>query len=234
MATFSTVLTQLLRGDTARPLITYYSDTTGERMELSVVTFGNWIAKTASLLAEEYDGERGQRLHIDLPTHWLGPVLAGAAWHLGMTVTWSDDSFDPATSDFVVCGPETAPEYAHHGDECTVIMSALAPWGVRSPDPVPEGVYDLGVEVWSQPDAFEPWDPAQPTDIAVNDTTQASWWGTLPADTGRVATHQSFTAPGAEPLWGALSNGGSVVLFSSDIVPQRALALATSERAALP
>ena len=36
----------------ARPLITFYDDATGERVELSAATTANWAAKAANLLRE--------------------------------------------------------------------------------------------------------------------------------------------------------------------------------------
>jgi uncharacterized protein (TIGR03089 family) len=50
--TFSEVLTSQLRADAGRPLVTFYDDATGERVELSVTTYANWVAKVASLLVE--------------------------------------------------------------------------------------------------------------------------------------------------------------------------------------
>ena len=87
MTTFADVLARRLRADPGQPLVTYYDLGTGERVELSVTTYANWVAKTASLLAEEHDLERGQTLRVALRTHWLGPVFLGAAWAIGLTVT---------------------------------------------------------------------------------------------------------------------------------------------------
>ena len=110
MTTFSEVLTRQLRADAGRPFVTFYDDATGERVELSVTTYANWVAKTASLLAEEHDLERGQTLCVDLPTHWLGPVFLGAAWTVGLVVTGPDDAgHDP---DAVVCGPDGLDRWA--------------------------------------------------------------------------------------------------------------------------
>ena len=53
MTTFADVLARQLRADSSRPLITFYDDATGERVELSVTTYANWVAKVASLLVEE-------------------------------------------------------------------------------------------------------------------------------------------------------------------------------------
>ena len=87
VTTFADVLARRLRAEPGQPLVTYYDLRTGERVELSVTTYANWVAKAASLLAEEHGLERGQRLRVDLPTHWLGPVFLGAAWAVGLVVT---------------------------------------------------------------------------------------------------------------------------------------------------
>ena len=41
------LLRSALAADPGRPLVTFYDDATGERVELSVATFANWVAKTA-------------------------------------------------------------------------------------------------------------------------------------------------------------------------------------------
>src|ERR687898_246333 len=62
-----------LRRDRSRPLITYYDDGTGERVELSVATFDNWVAKTAGLLRDGLGVQPGSRLLV--PTEDLGTGL---------------------------------------------------------------------------------------------------------------------------------------------------------------
>src|SRR5688572_33186674 len=100
MTTFATILSDLLRGEPGRPLVTFYDHASGERTELSVTTYANWVAKTSSLLVETLDLERGQMLRIDLPTHWLGPVFLGAAWTVGLALTDAD------AADAYVTGPD--------------------------------------------------------------------------------------------------------------------------------
>ena len=51
--TFPAALAGQLRTDAARPLVTFYDDATGERVELSVTTYANWVAKTAGLVQDE-------------------------------------------------------------------------------------------------------------------------------------------------------------------------------------
>jgi len=78
------LLTQAVADDPARPLITFYDDSTSERAELSVVTFANWVAKTANLLVDGLGGQPGQRVSLDLPTHWQGAVWHAACWAAGL------------------------------------------------------------------------------------------------------------------------------------------------------
>src|SRR5436190_13204253 len=87
VTTFADLLARRIGDDPGRPLVTFYDLESGERAELSVTTYANWVAKTASLLADEHDLERGATLRVDLPPHWLGPVFLGAAWLLGLAVT---------------------------------------------------------------------------------------------------------------------------------------------------
>lgn len=230
MTTFTAVLSGLLRSDAARPLITFYDHATDERVELSVATYANWVAKAASLLAEEHDLERGQGLHLDLPPHWLGPVFLGAAWTVGLVVTPAEDA------DAVVCGPEGLGTWADRAGEMPVLACSLRPLGVRFADPLPPGVHDVGVEVWSQPDAFTAWDPPGPDDLALPGTTQGEMWrsaaaGSLLTDGGRLLTEANpASPPGIASLVEPLARSGSLVLVSH-ADPGRLEATYAAERA---
>lgn len=216
--TFSAVLAQQLRTDPGRPLVTFYDDETGERVELSVTTYANWVAKAASLLVDELDLERGDRMRIDLPTHWLVPVFLGAAWTAGLVVSEAEDP------DVVVCGSATLDHWAERTDATTVLACALLPLGVRFAGPVPPGVHDVGAEIWGQPDAFIPWDP--PTgDDAAHDlggtvTTQADLWdaaadGTLVTVGGRLLSEANpASPPGIATFCEPLVSGGSLILVT--------------------
>ena len=232
MTTFSAILTGLLRTDPGRPLITYYDHATDERVELSVTTYANWVAKAASLLVEEYDLERGQRLRIDLPTHWLGPVFLGAAWTVGLEVAGGESE----TPDAVVCGPDGLAEWASHAAEIPVLACSLRPMGVRFAEPLPTGVHDVGVEIWGQPDAFAAFDPPVPDDLAVPGTTQGELWraaaaGSLLTDGGRLLMETNpASPPGIVPFAEPLARGGSLVLVSH-AEPGRLAATYATERA---
>ena len=238
MTTFSEVLARQLRADSARPLITFYDDATGDRVELSVTTYANWVAKTASLLAEEHDLERGQFLCVDLPTHWLGPVFLGAAWAVGLVVTGPEDA-GAVSPDAVVCGPATLDRWAGSAAELPVLACSLLPLGVRFADPLPVGVHDVGIDVWSQPDAFTAWDPPTGDDLATGASyggaTQEQLWrtaaaGSLLTDGGRLlSVANPASPPGIATFTEPLSRAGSLVLVTH-AEPGRLDAVATAER----
>ncbi len=232
MLTFAAVLADRLRREPGRPLVTFYDDATGERVELSVTTYANWVAKAGSLLVDELGLERGDTLRIDLPPHWLAPVFLGAAWSAGLVVT---DAEEPVA---VVCGPETLDRWAGDAAERVVLACSLRPLGVRFAVPLPAGVHDVGVEIWSQPDAFTPWDPPSTDDPAVDlagsPLDQQQLWeaataGALITDGGRLLVAASPASPPelatfVEPL----AKGGSLVLVTR-AGPERLEAIAAAE-----
>ena len=233
MTTFAAVLERRLRSTPGSPLLTFYDRATGERTELSVTTYANWVAKTASLLAEELDLERGARLVLDLPPHWLGPVFLGAAWTLGLEVAWPEE--EPPPDGAAVCGPDTLPRWAPLATDLPVIATALLPLGGRFADPVPPGVHDLGLEVWAQPDAFTAWDPPGDDDLAVPGRTQGDLFGATPGTIGvsdgdrLLSTANPASADGLACFTEALARNGSLVLVRH-ATPEDLDAVAASER----
>ncbi|MGZ4426818.1 MAG: TIGR03089 family protein [Nocardioidaceae bacterium] len=165
--TFPALLARRQSADPARPLVTFYDDATGERVELSATTYLNWVCKTAGLVQDELDVERGGLVLVDLPTHWLGAVWLGAAWAMGLCVT--DDPGLAAEADLVVCGPAGVPAYAAQAGRVPVVALSLRPLGGRFTEPLPDGVTDYGAVVLAQPDAFTPYDPPAPDDAAWRD-----------------------------------------------------------------
>lgn len=150
------LLAEALRGDPGRPLVTFYDDATGERVELSVATFGNWVAKTANLLQDELGAQPGDRVALLLPAHWQTAVWLLAAFSVGAVAV---PGGDPGGADLVVSGPDTLKEaLACRGER---VALALRPLGGRFPQP-PEGFADYAVEVPSQGDRFAPYAPVGP------------------------------------------------------------------------
>lgn len=239
MTVFTEVLGRLLRNDSGRPLVTFYDESTGERTELSVATYANWVAKAGSLLVDELDLERGMRIRLDLPAHWLTAVFLGAAWSTGLVV--SDESGDGGDPDAVVTGPEGLARWAAQAEERPVLACSLRPLGVRFSEPLPPGVHDVGVEIWSQPDSFVPWDPPTGADPAVAlrgvTLTQERLWEAAAAGTSigsaggdrLLSEANPASPPGLSSFTGPLVTGGSVVLVvHAD--PDRLEAIAVAER----
>ncbi|WP_172387568.1 TIGR03089 family protein [Streptomyces sp. MNP-20] len=150
------LLRSALAADPARPLVTYYDDATGERVELSVATFANWVAKTANLLQGDLAAEPGDRLALLLPAHWQTAVWLLACSSVGVV---ADVGGDPAGADLVVSGPDTLEAARACSGERVAL--ALRPLGGRFPE-APDGFADYAVEVPSQGDRFAPYAPVDP------------------------------------------------------------------------
>jgi uncharacterized protein (TIGR03089 family) len=149
------LLSSALAADPACPLVTFYDDATGERVELSVATFANWVAKTANLLQDDLSAQPGDRLALLLPAHWQTAVWLLACFSTGVVVA---PGGDPAAADLVVSGPDTLQDaLACCGER---VALALRPLGGGFPQP-PRGFVDYAVEVPGQGDRFTPYAPVE-------------------------------------------------------------------------
>ncbi|MDQ0787369.1 TIGR03089 family protein [Streptomyces sp. B3I8] len=155
------LLRSALAADPARPLVTFYDDATGERVELSVATFANWVAKTANLLQGELSVEPGDRVAVLLPAHWQTAVWLLACASVGAV---ADVAGTPGAADVVVSGPESLEAARACSGERVAL--ALRPLGGRFPQP-PEGFLDYAVEVPGQGDLFRPYAPVDPEEPAL-------------------------------------------------------------------
>lgn len=217
--TFADLLAATLRSAPAQPLVTFYDDATGERVELSVTTYANWVAKTAGLVQDELDLEHGSLVLVDLPTHWLGAVWLGALWSGGHVVTTDPRLVEEAA--LVVCGPDGVETYAGRVDVVPVVALSLRPLGARFAEPLPTGVVDYGAVVLGQPDAFMPLEPASADDEAWREADSTLAQADLLAEAaaaplieqgGRLLTDLNpCTAEGRATLLSPLLLGGSAV-----------------------
>ncbi|MFF1958994.1 TIGR03089 family protein [Streptomyces sp. NPDC058220] len=234
------LLRSALTADPARPLVTFYDDATGERVELSVATFANWVSKTANLLQGDLAAAPGDRLALLLPAHWQSAVWLLACSSVGVTV---EIGGDPADADLVVSGPDTLDAARACGGERVAL--ALRPLGGRFPQP-PQGFADYAVEVPGQGDRFAPYAPVDPDAPALSvggkELTSAQLVERARADAG-----ERGLAPGSRLLsglaydsWEGLSAGlfaplvagGSVVLCRNlaQLSPEGLTKRAESER----
>ena len=215
------LLRSALAADPARPLVTFYDDATGERVELSVATFANWVAKTANLLQGELSAEPGDRLALLLPAHWQTAVWLLACSSVGVV---ADVGGEVASADLVVSGPDTLDAARACSGERVAL--ALRPLGGRFPQ-TPDGFADYAVEVPSQGDRFQAYAPVDPEEPALI-VAGAEYTGAEVVERARAdAARLDLTGPGSRLLSGLaydtweglsaglyapLASGGSVVL----------------------
>ncbi|MEP6666430.1 MAG: TIGR03089 family protein [Nocardioidaceae bacterium] len=240
-ATVPDALAAALRADPGRPLVTFYDDAMGERIELSVKTFDNWVSKIANLFSHELMLSPGDNVAIDLPTHWLSPVTAVAAWVAGLVVTLPSPGQPPSSTAARIVGPPALADSP--GGTGQVVACSLRPLGGRFVEPLPAGWLDFGAEVPAQPDVVLDPVPAGPDTVAADHHgrlfTQAELVqaGLDAADRvglsagGRLATDiNPMTGEGlAVSLLGPLVTGSSVVLVVNADVPRRDV-IASQER----
>ncbi len=227
---------QALRDQVGRsagePAVTFYDHATGERVELSYVTYANWVAKTASFLQDEVGLARGDVVAVDLPTHWLAPVWLGAVWSLGLTAS---DTSGADRADLVVCGPDGLERHAT--GPAAVVACSLLPMGARFRDALPAGVTDFGEVVWSQPDSLHVLDPATARDVAWADAQgrlDQSELLALEGPSGRVLTTVAPAGRAGLPLVVVPLLGGSGAVWATGDPPPDWLArTAAAERAAV-
>jgi uncharacterized protein (TIGR03089 family) len=184
VTTPSDLLAYQLAQDGTRPLLTYYDDATGERVELSVATTANWVAKAANYLIDEQNVDAGDLITIRLPLHWQAVVLLLAGWSVGAQV-----SFD-------ALGIVTFTTADEPVDGAAVVLS-LAPMGA-----------DFSRLVAAQPDLFVPLDAAGADLVeaaAVDLSNAARVLTVLPYDSADALSY-GLIAP--------LLVGGSVVLIA--------------------
>jgi uncharacterized protein (TIGR03089 family) len=146
------LLDPILAGPGAtRPLITFYDDATGERIELSAVTTANWAAKAANLLRDECDVEPGTRVAALLPAHWQTAAVLLAAWSCGAEVVG-----DPLDAAWVLTDGERIDLAMATGPDGGVVALSLDAFGKGLPG-LPAGVIDFATEVRQHGDEFVPW-----------------------------------------------------------------------------
>jgi uncharacterized protein (TIGR03089 family) len=142
------LLTAALRRDPAGPLLTFYDDRTGERVELSASTLDNWVAKTANLVVDGAGLGPGDRAAVLLPPHWQTAAVLLGCWAAGLTVT-PDAS---ATADVAFASADRA-DAAMGTGAADVYLLSLAPLGARLRE-VPAGAQDYAAEVPGYGDHF--------------------------------------------------------------------------------
>ena len=145
----------------AAPLITFYDDATGDRVELSAVTLANWVAKTANLLQDEFDVGPGSTVAVALPVHWQTAAVLLAVWSCGAAVldTAAEDDDRLATADVILADVDRLPPLEDQGLDPLLGLS-LHPLGLGMAG-YAGSARDFALEVRAHGDQFVPWQPPQ-------------------------------------------------------------------------
>jgi uncharacterized protein (TIGR03089 family) len=156
------LLTAALRRDAAAPLLTQYDDATGERVELSAATAGNWVAKTANLLQDEFDVGPGSAVAVALPVHWQTATVLLAIWSCGAAVldTAAEDDGGLAAADVVLAAQDRL-EPLEEADHPALLGLSLHPLGLGMAG-YAGTARDFALEVRAQGDVFTPYQPPDP------------------------------------------------------------------------
>lgn len=191
----------------SQPFFTHYGEQA--RIELSAVTFANWVDKTANML-EDLGVDPGEVIQLSLarshPGHWVTMVWVAACWQRGCTVTLDED---PGAV-LVITGPEAV------SDGRMTVACSLHPLGMGF-DSVPSGCTDYA-EVLSQPDAHVA-EPVNPDAVAVMpDITFHTLREVTPRAERLLATHPPSGWDTIRDLLVAplLGGGSTVVAVSAD------------------
>ena len=214
------------------PLITYYDLDSGERTELSAISFANWVDKTSNLLVDELLLEPGDQVELALaaghPGHWVTLVWELACWQVGAVVT-----LDHGPSAAVwVTGPDAGPIAS---TSAQVLACSLHPLGLGLPTPPLPPALDYNVEIRSQPDQH----------VAVPQSGLALAWLTPGVrrtqaelvDPGYASAGRRLVRPtdpwttARDALLGPLIGGGSTVIMTGTADEARLAAIADQERA---
>ncbi|MFV8317426.1 TIGR03089 family protein [Mycobacterium sp. 23] len=205
------ILDPLLRADPVGPRITYYDDSTGERIELSAVTLANWAAKTANLLRDELGAGPGSRVAVLLPAHWQTAAVLFGVWWIGAEAVLD------GPADIALCTLDRLDEADGRVAGGEVAVLSLDPFGRPVPD-LPIGVTDYATAVRVHGDQIVP-EPAPGPALAGQSAAQlvaacvqsAAMQGLTPGD--RVLSTATWDRPEklVDGLLAVLSVGGSLV-----------------------
>ena len=225
-------LRQRVRINGSSPLFTYYDVSSGERVELSAISFGNWVDKTSNLLVDELAVIEGEAISMPLaheaPGHWLTAVWQLACWQVGLTVDLTGDS--PAAA--VVTGRHWQGYHQAHD----VFACALHPLGFGFDEPLPDGVRDYALEVRAHSDTFF-GAPPDPTGIAWVDRERKLSQADLVTNAGpalrRLVRPADPWATCRDGVLTAVTTGGSAVLVVGGNADQLDR-IASSEHVAAP
>ena len=221
------LLEAALRRDPAGPLVTFYDDANGERVELSAATLANWVAKTANLLQDEFDVGPGSTVAVALPVHWQTAAVLLAAWSCGATVleTAAEDDGRLTTAHVVLAEQPRLAALEEVVDGDILVGLSLHPLGAGLAG-YAGPARDFAAEVRVHADRFLPLSPPDPAspglvagglnltlgDLAAAAAELAERLGIRPGD--RLLVEEQLAAEAGPVTWllAPIAAGASLVL----------------------
>jgi uncharacterized protein (TIGR03089 family) len=163
--------------DRTRPFVTAYAGP-HSRVELSVASVANGVAKAAGLLRDGLGLEPGAVVSLDLPRHWQLSVWTLAA----LTVGARCGRMVPEVVDARLVGPEALDALRAGADPRAdeLLAASCDAFGLPVPGGVPRGVLDVGVEARVHPDVYVP-DPAAAASAALMGPSGIRPWAQIRA-----------------------------------------------------
>ncbi|MEP6598384.1 MAG: TIGR03089 family protein [Actinomycetota bacterium] len=156
----------VLAAEPARPVVTFYDETSSERSELSARSMANWVAKTHFLLTDTLGLGVGDVAQVALPAHWISVAALLGCWSAGLEV-----STDPARAHVAFVEPGTLGEAQGVPDVFVIAPGAAARGFGTAP---PGHAEDYVAAVRPQPDAWASVQPlAGPDDRAIEGRSRA-------------------------------------------------------------
>ena len=150
--------------DPARPLVTHYDDSTGERVELSATTLANWVAKTANLLQDEFDVGPGSTVAVSrCRCTGRRPRCCSAVWSCGATVvdTAAEDDGGLSGVDVVLAAQDRLAALEEEEGDAELLGLSLHPLGGGMAG-YAGPARDFALEVRTHGDRFVPYEPPDP------------------------------------------------------------------------
>ena len=133
--------------DPTRPLLTFYDDAAGARVEFSADTVDNWVSKTANLLVDGCGLGVGDRAVVLLSPHWQTAAVLLGCWSAGLV-----ESSDPGTpADVLFATAQAASETPPAADSFAL---GLTPMGAPLRE-LPPGFADYVTEARAHGDHFQ-------------------------------------------------------------------------------
>ena len=224
-------LRQRVRTDGSAPLLTYYDLDSGERTELSVRSYANWVDKATNLFGSLDAADGGTVASVvarDHPGHWISLIVPLAAWQAGARVLVTDRA-GAAAADVVVLGPLDPEPVVPDG----TLAASLHPLALPLRD-LPDGVADFSSETLAQPDQVWISPPVLANGVAWVDadrTLSHREVSAVEAVAGRVLVRPSdpWTSLRQAIVAPLLGGGSAVVVVGADD-PERVARIAAAER----